>query len=382
MRNFKEGTQTVKKLETTPHKTNRKHLDPRIANLIKALCFLALCTVLFLGLNLIYRMPYEKGSHMEETVQRYNALYKEKKNTWDGVILGTSITDRGWAAPAAWHDHGFTIYPLSTDSQPIVLSANILDEVRKRQNIRLVVLELHGITSSALNAKEVSARRVTDNLHSTQARIAACSHLFSFTNEHFGTESRLKDTDIWSMYFPFIKYHSRTDLTLEDLTSPTNEMMGVVTKKSLAFKSKPQAYPDITDESVPLTKAQTDFLDEITNYADENALEILFLSIPSGHKQSAQKEVNGALDYVAQKGYATLNMNTEEIYKEIGLDFSTDFYNKKHMNSMGAKKTTAYLSRYIAEHFDLEDKRGQEAYADWDKAYELYADFYRTGWSE
>lgn len=372
----------MKNLETSPHTKREKHSSTPLKNLLKTLCFLALCIIIFLGLNHIYRIPYEKDSHMEETVQRYNAIYKEPENTWDGVILGTSITDRGWVAPTAWHNYGITIYPLSTDSQPIILSTNILDEVRKRQDIRLVVLELHGITSSAFNTKEPHVRRVTDNLHSTAARISASNHVLSFTNDHLGEESNLKDLDIWSLYFPFIKYHSRMDLTLEDLTSPVNKLKGVFTKKNLAFKSKAQKYPEVTAECAELTQTQIDFLDEIIEYVEKNDLEILFLSIPSGHKQSAQKEVNAALDYVAQKGYPSLNMNTEEIYEEISLDFSSDFYNKKHMNSMGAKKTTAYLSRYIAEHFDLEDKRGQEAYADWDKAYELYTDFYNTGWSK
>lgn len=349
-------------------------------NFLKTLVFLLLCAGIFLGLNYVYGIPYENGTHMQETVKTYNGLYNEPENTWDGVILGTSITDRAWVAPTAWNEYGMTIYPLATDSQPINLSTDILDEVRKRQDIKLVVLELHGILG--MNAGEIRVRRVTDNMQSTIARIKTVNHALAFAEENFGEESKLKDVDVLSLYFPFIKYHSRTDLRKDDFTHPGNETKGAVVAKKLAFRSKPQKTPTLSTACGTLTETQTAFLDEFMEYADENGLEILFLSIPSGHKTAQQEVVNAALDYVAKKGYSTLNMNTEEVYEEIQLDFSTDLYNKKHLNSLGAQKTTKYLSRFIHENFDLTDKRGQEAYQSWDDAYETYMNIFNTEWAK
>lgn len=335
---------------------------------------------IFFGLNHIYRIPYEKGSHMEEDVKSFNSLYKEPKNTWDGVILGTSITDRAWVAPNAWAEYGMTIFPLCTDSQPIILSASILDEVRKRQDIKLVVLELHGILS--MNPQTVRVRRVTDNLHSDLARIQAVHTAYRFARDNYGENAGISSSDLWDLLFPFIKYHSRTDLKIEDFTSPVNEVKGAFVAEKLAFRSKPRSYPKVSKDCGTLNQIQLDFLDDFMEYCDTHDLEVLFLSIPSGHNRKNQETVNAALDYAAKRGYPTLNMNTSEVYTEINLDFSTDFYNKKHANSLGAQKTTAYLSRYIDDHFDLEDKRGQEAYKSWDTAYETYTKFFNAGWAK
>jgi len=55
-------------------------------------------------------------------------------------------------------------------------------------------------------------------------------------------------------------------------------------------------------------------------------------------------------------------------------------YNDHHLNSKGAVKFTKYFSKYLSENYHFEDKRGQEAYHEWDEAYDLFVAFYDNGW--
>lgn len=63
----------------------------------------------------------------------------------------------------------------------------------------------------------------------------------------------------------------------------------------------------------------------------------------------------------------------------MGLDWQHDFYNSKHVNYVGAEKYTDYLVKYINENYELPDRRGDERYKSWEKAYDKYLDFVSGG---
>ena len=47
-------------------------------------------------------------------------------------------------------------------------------------------------------------------------------------------------------------------------------------------------------------------------------------------------------------------------------DYATDcFDGNQHLNPSGARKVSDYLGAYIAEHYDVADRRGEAAYAAW-----------------
>ena len=43
-----------------------------------------------------------------------------------------------------------------------------------------------------------------------------------------------------------------------------------------------------------------------------------------------------------------------------------------HLNASGARKVTDYLGRYITEHYDVEDRRSQAGWLDWDEDMAVY----------
>ena len=58
------------------------------------------------------------------------------------------------------------------------------------------------------------------------------------------------------------------------------------------------------------------------------------------------------------------NFNYE--YDKIGLDFSTDFYEKSHLNYLGAEKYTRYLGSEIKTRYYISDHRGEKGYEAWE----------------
>lgn len=52
-------------------------------------------------------------------------------------------------------------------------------------------------------------------------------------------------------------------------------------------------------------------------------------------------------------------------YPEL-IDFETDFRDKTHLNTAGAKKLTEQLGSWLVDKYDLKGHKGDKAYASWD----------------
>lgn len=60
------------------------------------------------------------------------------------------------------------------------------------------------------------------------------------------------------------------------------------------------------------------------------------------------------------------NTNTPAHYREMGLDFSTDFADHAHLNVAGGAKYTAYLGKWLSKNYSFPDRRGQKGYESWE----------------
>lgn len=351
-----------------------------------ALFLLVLCMALG-ALIRVFGLP--AGGETYSTRRRFQEFYSETRNTWDCVLIGTSCIDREWVAPLAWKEYGMTAYAMNTDAQPLYLTTFLLDEIRKTQDVRLVVVDMRGIRMESLRPAEARVRRITDSTKMSANRTRMVERAIGFTKEYAARddvrnpEKLLAQLDEPSLYFPFLKYHSRwkDKLYADDFLKSASDMKGVYDNKA-AFRTEKVKPTVVVDEVAKLNEMQTGILDEIVQYGEDAGLEMLFISSPSRLGKKEQPEINAAIRYLEEKGAKVINYNTQEKYEEIGLDFSSDLYNDHHMNSRGAVKFTEYFARYLHEHYQFEDKRGREGYRDWDQAYVNYVKFYEEGWKE
>lgn len=352
---------------------------------LRLVCFTLILGIILCAVISVFGMPMDKDTALG-VMKRYNDFYDEPENTWDCVLLGTSCVDRQWAAPLAWKEYGMTVYAMNTDVQPMYLTTNLLDEVRKTQDIKLAVVDIRGIRMNSLKPTEVRVRRVTDSMRFSLNRLKTVKKAIDFYPEYnlyADEENKVKKPGRAPMYFSFLKYHSRwkAGLFRSDFIRPVNDMKGIYTAPD-AFHAEEVEPTDVTEDAGELNQLQKDVLDEIIAYGEDTGLEILFTVAPSRLGKGEQVEFNAAVQYLEEKGAKVINFNTTETYEEIGLDFSQDLYNAHHMNTRGAVKFTEYFARYLHENYQFEDKRGREEYKDWDEAYERYVKFFEEGWKE
>lgn len=352
---------------------------------LRLVLFLLILGMAFCALVRVFGMPTNKDTALG-VMKRYNDFYDEPENTWDCVLLGTSCVDRQWAAPLAWKDYGMAVYAMNTDVQPLYLTTFLLDEVRKTQDVKLAVVDVRGIKFSSLKPTDVRVRRVTDSMKFSLNRCRAIDRAieaYAEYNSHVDEDEKLNVPGRAPLYFSFLKYHSRwkEGLYKSDFIPPVNDMKGIYGAPD-AFHAEEVKPTEETGVVGELNQMQTDILDDILKYGEDNELELLFTSSPSRLGKSEQPEINAAIRYLEEKGAKVINFNTAEKYEEIGLDFSQDLYNAHHLNSRGSIKFTKYFAKYLHENYEFEDKRGREEYKDWDEAYEKFVKFYEEGWKE
>lgn len=80
---------------------------------------------------------------------------------------------------------------------------------------------------------------------------------------------------------------------------------------------------------------------------------------------------NAVYRYAQEKGVLYLNFLDLDV-----VDFQTDQMDEdSHLNALGARKVTTYLGNVIRTYYQLEDKRADPAYADWNQAYQEFYQF-------
>ncbi|MGN1204698.1 MAG: SGNH/GDSL hydrolase family protein [Lachnospiraceae bacterium] len=295
----------------------------------------------------------------------FTGFYAEPDDTIDVVMIGSSPVYPCFAGPKMWGECGFTAYPLASNVQRPKAAIHLVEEALKTQSPELFIFEMRMFTYTDEHMMENMAytRGVTDNMKYSCNRIRTINDLVPDVSERY------------TYYFDIIKYHDNW----KTMVLPEQYKTFLYEKKSplKGYLLKEQVEPGeavnlcgIT-ETKPIPEEQEETLRELLEYLSANDLQALFVISPTDFTYDEQKMCNYMQEIVQSYGYQFLDMNAYR--EEIGIDFATDFYDGGgHANALGAEKCTDFLEKYLLEHYDLSDKRGQEKYASWDLAYETW----------
>lgn len=344
---------------------------------VRAVLFLAVLVGILWCLDGVLKLSPD-SAHIS---RRFKELYTDEADTWDGILLGTSYTDRAWAAPVAWEEQGIAVYPMSTDQQPFVLGPNVIEEVLKYQDISFAAVELHGLTSEAIYTDMVKIHRVIDYMRWSENRAQTIEKGLSFMEkwcpEALGNDSLM--TLRLSCYFPLIQFHSKlTEGGADSLLLHAGEtkMKGACEEKQCTRTEK--IHLTAHETYGELTAQQKELMDAIFECAEKNGIQLLFLNIATEQsKESYQEELNAAARYARENGYPVLNCNEAEVLKASGINEKTDYYDTGHMNALGAHNFTSFVASWIKDNLELEDHRGDARYQSWEEAAEYYDSWYQ-----
>lgn len=337
----------------------------RKINIIKKIigCIVFLSVLMFVLVHLTYLMR----SHTYGYDDRISivGLKEEPKDSIDVIYIGGSAAFVYWEPYKAYKDEGFTSYDLANNTIQAESVLTYLKYSQKYQHPDLYIIGLRSFQYYSEEPDETGLRLTSDSLDLGINR-------FSLIHEY--VQNRNPALDELALQLDLINYHTNYDAL------SNNVAWGLIDNRmdcsyrgcriQQMWEELDEPVEFASNERADLIPNDIKVMNEILDYCDTEGLNVLFVVCPYAITREEYEIYNSLGDIIVSRGYDYLNTN--DFYSEIGIDFSTDFYNKDHVNALGAEKYTVFLEQYLVEHYDLTDHRGQSGYEEWDSACELF----------
>lgn len=334
---------------------------------LRAIAFFVCIAIMVVGLCDLF-----EESNTENSNKRFFKYRNLPENTVDAVMVGTSGTDRYWIASQAYEKYGMTVYPMSTNSMPVFLYINLIEEVLAYQDPQLLILDIRPFTqeNTDTNRMDAKARLLLDVMKpfSVNRFKAAFNTMEAIKKANPDAPS----FDL-SLFFSFIKFHSRwteDKFRFErNLGDVEHNYLGFYIGNKMVVKAPQVINPYKPHNRVPLDPICEDSLYELFDYIRENNLKVLFFDSPQMRVDIDMGRANTVYSILEEEGFKYIHYydGNDPDGITIDFDFDTDFYNNGHTNFYGATKFTEEFSSYLNENYDLPDRRNDETVkADWD----------------
>lgn len=289
-------------------------------------------------------------------------FYKEKKNTADIIILGSSHGYRSFSSMQIWEDRGYSCYNLSTSSQTYMSSYYLLKDAVRTQHPKAVVLELYAAWyDDKYGAHEVCSHGSFDYMPMSLNKLSLWKDELL---KDFGFEKS------FSYLFPVTLYHERwTELGSKDLHDTRAFCKGFMP----SFTVRPQSAPQPLEGSIPMSDVTRSYLQKIIDLCRKENILLVGMASPMpafDRYEITEGRIRDAAALLKENGFDAYS--STEMTDAIGINYETDFYNNSHINYLAASRITDFLEEYLDGHAQLEDHRGDPAYDSWTMAEEKY----------
>ena len=297
--------------------------------ILKVVIFMLIFLILLAVLSYIF-IPKNNTERAGIKESGITAIYAEKENTIDLIVLGNSESFTSIIPMKLWEDCGYTSYICGKPGQVMPDTLKTLYDDTKNQKPKIVILE---------------TTVLYDDYSLTVPVSRVIQEIFPITEYH----DRWKELQL-SDFYSEIKY-TRTDFMKGYHCRTHNEPADVT------------GYMDYTDE-VDEINIKTKILIKIMNeYCKKNGAEFMLMSVPSP-KNWNYKRHNAVKKLAEEENIEYLDFNL--LTDEINIDWVKDALDGgDHINYYGSIKLTDYFEKYLKDRNVLESHKDDPEYSKW-----------------
>ena len=360
----------------TDHASNQEENSLRTGKrqaVAKAVCFLLIFVVLWLVLQRI--LDYKYTDSRELLHDRYRHFEQEPQGTIDVLYMGSSSMDSGINPAVVYRETGITGYNFSIHYNSAFMTYYNVRYAFEHHIPRLLVLDLSDIhfvrDPKVMTYYEATYRKSIENMPDFRLRMEM---LMAYQRE-FGVN------DTMEYLLPLLRYHDRwKNLTLDDFLPgaySSSDYQPFLKGAYMREDSKDQTErPAFTarQDNVEASQVSLSYYRRIVQLCRDNGVEVMVVAIPRMMMNPNYLEC--AIAFCEENNLNILYYLDKESIHAIGIDEKDCFYDTGHMNTRGQLAYSRTLAREIMSLYDLEDHRGDPAYAAWDEAYAAYYDSY------
>ncbi len=291
-----------------------------------------------------YLLLYPKN---DESLIIIEDFYSLEENSLDVIFLGSSRNIMNINPAEIWQTGRLSSFALGATGQPLWNSYHYLSEALKTQSPQLIVLEV-GMLSFPEEYSEYNF--IVKNTLGLKQNVNRYEAIQTSAPEEIRTDLLLK--------FPV--FHDRYDeLTVTDFTFGMVDRdvsyRGFTPSGTQVSYDIPEDLSGNSDYVIPDKNLL--YLQMIIELCSENDIELLLLATPDLITEpTGWSEMCASISHEVQEiaDLADINyLNTDDVGLDIGLDYSSDFRDERHLNIYGAKKLSQYLAEYIIESYEI-----------------------------
>ena len=331
-------------------------MKQKLAKAIGCLFFLAIGA--FLTLRVAYALKPDQG-HRDP----FPGFYAEEKNSLDIVSIGGSNIRRYIDNPFLYELTGLTSYNVVESRMAVEAYPYLLKEIRKTQTPKLTIIGTRGYIryhgEEGEEEREKNLRWTTDNMDFSLNR-------WAYINSYLDTLKQKLE-----MMFDIVTFHDNwqnVETIMPEYADNREKspLKGWTVVKKVEKTKKLKTYEETP---FPLLEGAKESLDKFLEVLKGEEGPFLFVLTPYHLGKKAYRRSLTVKETIKAAGFDILDFN--EFYEELDLDPETEFYDKNHVNALGARKVTKFLADYLEEHYGIVPEHTEEQKQEWEAAVQL-----------
>jgi len=294
--------------------------------------------------------------------------FLENPQEYDVLFMGDSRFVNCLLPMELWADYGIAGYNLSCYGNTMPVSYWSLMNALDYAEPELVVLAINGVR------KDLKVTGSSSDLHTaldfyplTRTKLAAINDLMDDPRAVDDDGNSYMDMK-WEYAFKLGKYHSRwSELAASDYHPVKNRQRGAEVVVGVA----PYQEYSLIDDNLfgEEIGAGYVYMRRTIEACQQRGIDVLLVHLPYPASENAQMHANTVGSIAGEYDVRYVDF----VRLDSITDYAVDCYDEQaHLNPSGAYKVTDYLGRYIIDHYDLPDRREDDAYAHWKADHESY----------
>ena len=259
----------------------------------------------------------------------FASVSAEKKNTIDVLVAGDSESYTSVSPMDLWDRAGIAAYDCGQPGQRIQETYYILKTAFRTQSPKLVLFETNTM----------------------------------FRDPGFLKNVQLSLTEPLAYHFPVIKYHNAWKALFDGPGGLKKSYKGFEIRDKVVSYEGDEEYMKETKDKAQIPEVVRVYMEKIKRLCEKNGADLLLVSAPSPKNYNYKKH-NSLEEYARENNLPYVDLNMK--FRDIGIDWKQDSYDRgDHLNISGARKVTAYIGQYLADNYDLPDRRNHDGWMEW-----------------
>lgn len=298
---------------------------------VRFTAFILIAVIIFCRLDrLLTRKTLDGWWNITTKTQGF---FNTEEDTLDVIFCGSSHAYSSFNPLVIGEETGLSCYTIATQKQPLWATYYYIKEAIKRQNPSLIVLDLFSFSLTDEYSDEATNYTFTDDFPFGINKLNMVRH-------------SVAPKDSFSLLVKFTKYHTRwNELTAEDFSYTPNTLSDYLYGYCMLTETATDIVPNEIGNpiSIPSSDKNELWLKNIIELCRKNNTRLLLVKTPMNRTSEECGYFMRAAEIAAEEDVQFIEYNS--YFDEIGLSFETDFYDRAHLNWLGAEK----FSRYFAQ---------------------------------